>query len=204
MTMPEPELPFSWDTEFSLVTDRFVLYDGAKLFAWTYGIVAVLFTAIFLLQGEPRAVLPLLGMFALAVAGLALLAIAIMAVIFRNRFQARITISAHGVVVESRSRVGRILNRVAAIGGALGRSPTTAGAGLLAMSSESVGIEWTDVRRVRQHADQLVLSLMNSWRVVLRIYCTPENYDQVRDLVTRQAGAGTAARAGRAAAGGAS
>lgn len=187
-------LPYSWDTEFSLLTDRFVLYDGVKLVAWTYGLITVLFTVILLVQGEPESIPPLLGMFALVLAGLSLLGVLIMLVVFRNRFRARHTITADGVIVESTSRTARFFNRFAVVAGAVGRSPGTAGAGLLAMSREQVGLEWVDLHRIKTHEDQLVLSLMNSWRVVMRLYCTPENYQTVLALVTDGAARGARQR----------
>jgi len=177
-------LPCTWDSGFSLLTNRFVVYDGAKLVAWTFGIIAVLFTVISLAQGEPEILPQLLGMFALAVAGLALLGVLIVLIVFRNRFQTRHTITADGVRVQSLSRAARLFNRFAVVAGTVGLSAGTAGAGVLAMSGEDVGITWIDLYRVNRHDDQRVLSLMNSWRVVLRLYCTPENYATVMAMVT--------------------
>jgi hypothetical protein len=187
-------LPYTWDTGFALLTNRFVVYDGAKLVAWTFGIIAVLFTLISLVQGEPEILPPLLGMFALAVAGLALLGVLIVLIIFRNRFQTRNTITVDGVRVQSISRAARLFNRVAVVAGAVGGSASTAGAGVLAMSGEDVGITWIDLYRVNRHDDQRVLSLMNSWRVVLRLYCTKENYATVMALVTDGAARGARLR----------
>jgi hypothetical protein len=187
-------LPYTWDSGFSLLTNRFVVYDGAKLVAWTFGIIALLFTVISLAQGEPEILLPLLGMFALALAGLALLGALIVLIIFRNRFQTRNTITADGVRVQSISRAARLFNRFAVVAGTAGLSAGTAGAGALAMSGEDVGITWIDLYRVNRHDDQLVLSLMNSWRVVLRLYCTPENYATVMAMVTDGAARGARQR----------
>ena len=187
-------LPYTWETEFSLLTDRFVVYDGAKLIAWTYAIIAALFTAISLAQGEPEILPRLLGMFALAVAGLALLGVLIVLIIFRNRFQTRTTITVDGVRVQSISRAARRFNRFAVVVGAVGRSASTAGAGVLAMSGEDRGIKWIDLYRINRHDEQLVLCLMNSWRVVLRLYCTPENYATVLALATDGAARGARQR----------
>jgi hypothetical protein len=176
-------LPYSWDTEFGLLTDRFVLYDGVKLVAWTYLLVAVLFSAVFLVRGESEAIPALLSAFAFALAGLSLLGVLIMLVVFRNRVRAKVTISTHGILVESTSGAGKAANRLAIIAGALARSPATLGAGLLGRAGESVALEWSALRRVNAHDDHCVLSLMNRWRVVSRLYCTPENYATVSAIV---------------------
>jgi hypothetical protein len=170
------------------------MYDGMKLVGWTYGLIAVMFTTIFLIQGESEDIPPLLGVFAMVLAGLSLLGVLIMLVIFRNRFQVRTTISAEGVLVESISSTAHFFNRLAVVAGAVGRSPGTAGAGLLAMSGEQAGIEWPELHRINTHEDQRVLSLMNSWRVVMRLYCTPTNYATVLALVTQGAERGAGQR----------
>ena len=186
--------PYSWDTEFSLLTDRFVLWDFGKLLAWTYGIIVVMFSVILLVTGEPEDIPSILRIFAIVLGGFAILFVLIMLVVFRNRFQARATISDDGVMVASTSRIGKFFNRFAVVAGALGRSPGTAGAGLLATSGETVAIEWAELHRIKEHRDQTVLSLMNSWRVVVRLYCTPENYGTVLTLVRRGAAEGAATR----------
>ena len=187
-------LPYTWNAGCSLLTNRFVVYDGAKLVAWTFGIIALLFTVISLAQGEREILPPLLGMFALSVAGLALLGVLIAVTIFRNRFHTRNTITVDGVRVQSISQAARRFNRFAVVAGAVGRSASTAGAGVLAMSGEDVRITWIDLYRINRHDEQLVLSLMNSWRVVLRLYCTPENYATVLALVTDGAARGARQR----------
>jgi hypothetical protein len=63
--------------------------------------------------------------------------------------------------------------------GALAGKPGVAGAGLLGMSQETVSITWPEVCRLKVHLEARVISLMNSWRVVFRLYCTPENFSEV-------------------------
>jgi hypothetical protein len=103
-------------------------------------------------------------------------------------------------MVVSLSRRGRWGNRLAVILGALAGKPGVAGAGLLGMAQETVGVNWDDVRRVNIHAPARVISLMDSWHVVFRLYCTPQNYDVVQNAVQKWAAAGLkkAAQAPRA------
>ena len=42
---------------------------------------------------------------------------------------------------------------------------------------------WADICRVKKYPDERVISVMNNWRVVVRLYCTPENYSYVAQLV---------------------
>jgi len=182
-----PALPFTWETEFALLTDRFVLYDGVKLVSWTYLIIAAIFSPILLVRGEAETIPVMLRAFVYTLAGLALVGALVMLVVFRNRCPARVTISEDGVRLESTSRAGKTGNRLAILIGALGRSATTAGAGLLGRAGETVTLEWGELRRVNAHDDHCVLSLMNGWRVVMRLYCTPENYGTVAALIAARA-----------------
>jgi hypothetical protein len=88
------------------------------------------------------------------------------------------------------SQRGRWGNRLAVILGALSASPGLAGAGLLAMARESVGMSWHEVRRIKVHPQARVISLMDSWHVVVRLYCTPKNYDVVLESVEKWAAKG--------------
>jgi hypothetical protein len=47
------------------------------------------------------------------------------------------------------------------------------------MSQETVAVTWPEVHRVKVHQARRVISLMNSWRVVFRLYCTPDNFAPV-------------------------
>ena len=74
--------------------------------------------------------------------------------------------------------------------GALAGKPGVAGAGLLGMAQETVGVVWDDVRRLNIHAPARVISLMDSWHVVMRLYCTPQNYEVVLNAVQKWAAGG--------------
>jgi hypothetical protein len=50
-------------------------------------------------------------------------------------------------------------------------------------------VNWRDIRRVKEHPQQHVISVMNQWRVLVRLYCTPENYGEVIGRLRRRPGA---------------
>jgi hypothetical protein len=105
-------------------------------------------------------------------AGLLVL-ILVMLVFFGNRFPMGFSLGPQGAMVVSLSRRGRWGNRLAVILGALAGKPGVAGAGLLGMAQETVGVAWDDVRRVNIHAPARVISLMDSWHVVMDLL--PQN-----------------------------
>ena len=182
-----------WEIDMPLLTSRFILYDFGKVFLWTALIMIVLLSVAFALAGEFSAeeFLMISAMTGLAVFILALLVIFVMAVFFNDRYRASFAINSEGVGYESRSNRGKWANRAAIAAGALSGRPGVAGAGLLAASRESMAIGWNEIQRVNEHAADRVFSLRNSWRVVLRLHCTPENYATVRALLAARLPNGT-------------
>jgi hypothetical protein len=132
-------------------------------------------------------VLPMLGLVSLIILVLFIL---VMLVFFGNRFPLGFVLSPDGARVVSLSRRGRWGNRLAVILGVMAGKPGVAGAGLLGMARETVGVTWDEVRRLNIHPQTRVISLMDSWHVVLRLYCTPQNYAVVLQSVQKWAARG--------------
>jgi hypothetical protein len=65
------------------------------------------------------------------------------------------------------------------VAGALGGSPGTAGAGLLAQAQSRKSAAWSGLVSARFHPRYHPVSLRNSWRTVLIVFCTPSNYAEV-------------------------
>jgi len=194
------ESPYlEWAVEMPLLTNRFFLYDALKLILWTGAVMYALLAAIALFAGTLRHMgTAFLGM-GLVLAGFLFLFLVIAAVFFRNRFPMQFRISPEGIEWHSLSRRARTANRMAMVAGVLTGSSTAAGAGLLAASEEFGGLEWSRIGRVKTYADERVITVMNSWRVVARLYCTPENYVRAAQLVDWYVRMGGGATMGRGA-----
>jgi Zn-dependent protease with chaperone function len=194
----EPPPVVEWTCSFPLATSRFLLWDTLKLLVWTGLILYLILAGIGLFaHGAGAAFLATAGMIAgLCMAGFGFLFLAIMLIFFGNRYTARFAVSRRGVAYATVSRRARLSSRAAIVAGVLAGSAQTAGAGLLAASRESGRYSWADLRSVKEYPAHCVLSLCNSWRCVLRLYCSPENYAMVRDLVRAYLPAGTVWREG--------
>lgn len=57
------------------------------------------------------------------------------------------------------------------------------------MAGESGKMAWSEVRRCKEYPSLRVIALKNSWRVVTRLYCTPDNYSAVAEIVRSHAAA---------------
>jgi hypothetical protein len=198
---PAPSLPpdsLQWEAEVPLLTNRFILYDFVKLLVISILVMEVLLVVMTIaldrrLKLETLAAYVKLG--GVAMLGLGVIMILVMLLFFWNRFPMRFTLEPRGAMVESLSRRGKVGNRLAFILGMLARRPGVAGAGLLGMSQETVSVTWPEVHRVKVHEARRVISLMNSWRVVFRLYCTPENFAPVLAAVAGWADKGRKSRA---------
>lgn len=172
-----------WETEIPLATDRFMLYDTGKVLVFSALAVAAVGSVVALLLGGAKAPLEewlmSLRIVGLVFSGIGVGLLLVMLILFGNRFRVRITLEPRGVRWEARSRRGKWANRTAVVAGLLTAKPGLMGAGLLAETRSTAGMRWKDIHRVRFHPQLCVISLMNSWRVVLRLHCPPTLYLQV-------------------------
>lgn len=179
---------YAWQASFPLLTNRFFLWDMGKLFFFTGLIIALLLTLMLLAVGNPSAIPPLMLLMALLMAGFILLTLLVCVLWFGNRFHALFAVNSEGAMVEVARDRDKAANRLAVVLGILRGNMAATGAGLLAVSEEAKRIEWSEVRHVLYYPDARVISIKNSWRVVVRLYCTSENYEQVAEAVRNYSG----------------
>lgn len=173
----------TWDISFPLLTSRFFIYDMFKITIITFLIVSGILAGIFAFQanrGQLAGVLGIIGIIALGFLGMYML---VSLLWFGNRSETRFTVSKKGIFAEMIRNRDKVVNRALVILGLLTGNPRIAGTGLIAMSRESVGIQWDKVHKVKEYPMPRVITIMDSWHVVLRLYCTPENYGQVIEAV---------------------
>jgi len=176
---PQQDQGMAWQIEMPLLTSRFFLYDFAKVILISGGIFYLILLPIFLHSPGEKHIGQMTAVIALIMGGIAFLFVLISLVFFGNHWPMAFAVSTEGVGWRSLSRRGSQANRVAIVVGVLSGKPGMAGAGLLAASNERGWLPWQQVRRVKAYPAQRAISIMNSWRVVVRLYCTPENYGAV-------------------------
>jgi len=179
------EEPLQWEIAAPLLTNRFFLYDMVKAMAWAGVIMTVLMAVLFTLQGEPELVLEMFPVLGIALAVILLLLVFVSAVVFGNRWHVRFEIDNRGISWEQlRRKHWGLLALMASLSG----HPTACGAGILATTGNAGRVSWRDIRRVKEHPGQHVISLMNQWRVLVRLYCTAENYAEVMGRLQQRTG----------------
>ena len=178
----------SWQIEMPLLTSRFFLYDLAKVIFLSGGIFYLILLAILLFSAGMEHIGQMTAVMALVVGGIGWLFVLIALVFFGNRWPMAFLVSAAGVGWQSLSRRGKRANRLAILVGALSGKPGMAGAGLLAASNEQGFLQWQNVGRLKAYPELRILNVLNSWRTVVRLYCTPENFSAVLASVEQYSG----------------
>lgn len=187
--------PLTWRCDVPLLTHPAMLRNLVLLFVIAGFILVALLGGIVALTDGLRHAWPMVGMALATTGGLFVLSVLIILVVFRNRMAMEFVIDDRGVLARIVDRRAKVANRLAVVAGALGRSPATAGAGLLGMSGEETGTAWSGVASASYDRGRLTITLRNDWRPVVHLICTPETYDEaVRRVAAGLAGAARPAR----------
>lgn len=179
----KPDGELTWDIGIPLITNPRMIFAMAKVAAFSTLSIVLLMCVFVVSQGEWDMILPLVGLFVVLGACMFGLLLFVMLVVFGNRLRTRYRLDALGLHQDTIDQVSRIGNRLAVIAGLLGRSPGTTGAGLIGMSQEHVSIAWRGRFTLEARPQHLLLIFGNSWRSLMDVYCTAENFDQVHALV---------------------
>jgi hypothetical protein len=182
----------TWTYRMPILNNRFIMWDMVRVVLLS----AVLSYAVLIIMGllfEGELVLMPLAFMAL-ITGIVFVAFLIAGVLLGNHLNLWFGVGPAGIAWASGKRE-KTVNRIATVAGILGGSASTTGAGLLATANESGTLPWSDVYRAIEYSDRRVITIRNSWRSVVRLYCTPENWDGVRAVVEEGAARGAAERA---------
>jgi len=174
----ERPTPLVWQYPVSLLSDRFMLRDMARVAFISIAAVEILGAAMGLLADGEAIWVPIqtIGL----VAGILVVLYVVTAlVVYRGRFPARFRLDGKGATFAIGDVRQSRLNAATMVAGALAGRPSTAGAGLLARSREQERIRWSDVQRVVVYPRHRVIDLRNSWRTVMRLWCPPEQYEEI-------------------------
>ncbi|MEI6296899.1 MAG: hypothetical protein WCO84_04620 [bacterium] len=171
------ENKITWEKEFSLITNRFILKDLFKVVFITVAIFQIVIIVATFLVGEDVSdvIMPLYLDLAIIV-GFGLLLLFSM-LLLGNRYNAEFTVDNKGIEYKSGLREKRINRLVLLL--MLLTKPRSSGAGFLAVSGESGSFSWDEIRKIIPYNDAKVIEVRNSWRTVVRLYCINENFDKV-------------------------
>ena len=176
-----------WEAVIPLITNLFIWADLAKALSITFVLFGGLIVIILANDSNPNWG-GAAGLLAICAAVVLALFVFAELVVFRNRFAARFSLDHKGVSYES-GRTARAARKIGLIVGVLAGSPLLTGGSLLASSMASLRIRWKDVKKVTPFPKRKVITLSNSWRPVLRLYCPDhETYEAALRLIAEGSG----------------
>jgi protein-S-isoprenylcysteine O-methyltransferase Ste14 len=178
---------FSWEKNVPLVTSRFFIYDVIKLSVLTWiAMNLLLFLMFAFLEGIDSYDVNVLMVSGIVIGGFALAILLIAIVFFGNRIPYRFEVDDKKASMTMVSKKAGTANRLAFWLGLLTGRPSVAGSGAIAASREYVDIKWKETYKARYYPAAKIITLMNSWRGVVRLYCTAENFDEIKTYIEKQ------------------
>ncbi len=175
-----------WEVRISLSTNPFILKQLGMMLLFPSLFMAMLLSFLLLVTGEPEGIPEILLASIAVVLGMGLLLLFIILLVFRNRFHVRFSIDAEGVLWEILDKLSKISSRLAVAAGLLDTSPLISATGIQALSREKEFISWKDVESAEYNQGRHMILLRNSWRPVMMLICSKENYGDVLDLVKQR------------------
>jgi len=161
-----------WAYNIPLLTNRFMLWDFARLFLATFVIASgILMVAT---GFEYESILPLSLVGEAVFIGLFILT----SILLGNHVGSVFILDKDGVGSKVSRRMSK-LNKATIVLGVLAGNPSVAGAGFLASSQGEAFHPWSRIEKATVDSKRRVISFHNSWRTVQRIYCYSDNFEQV-------------------------
>lgn len=174
-----------WEVDVPVATHPLMLLNFGKVIIIASVLLGALIAFQLAMAGDHSAILPLIEMLAACSTGLFLLVIVVALVFYRNRMPMRFRVDAAGASASVIDRRARIVSKVAIATGLLTGKPGVAGAGMISANTSKQEILWEAIARARFHPRWRTISLANSWRTVLVLFCRDDNYDAVTSTVRR-------------------
>ncbi len=169
-----------WTYEVPLLNNSYMIMD--VLFVILFG-AGGLAGVLILIMGLEE-VLVILRIVTLASGILIVLAFLAMGVIMLNNVEMTFVLNEKGIHTSLGKKENRI-NQLALVMGLLTLKPGLMGPSMLAMSREQSSIDWSDIQKSVMDDKKRVLSLSSGVRLLVRLYCTPETYNDAVGYVER-------------------
>ena len=102
--------------------------------------------------------------------------------IYRHGYEAKFAVTSDGVAMETgpgTRKTNRVINGLLFWMSLLSGKPGGMGTAILADASQSGFFEWEDIHRIVPDSQRRIITLKNNWRSLVKLYCTPENYEPV-------------------------
>lgn len=109
--------------------------------------------------------------------------------VYRGRYEVEYVLDDKGVFChtqEKQAKQNRSINFLTAVLGLISGKPAIAGAGMLAQSRQHQFLKWSSITKIKYKSQQYVILLRSGWLEQTALFCTQDNYAQVKQFVRRK------------------
>ena len=167
-----------WRIDVPMLTNSYMIMDILFVIIGSAGMLGAL---LFLVMGGED-ILAILEILVLATGGLIVLAFFVIGVVFLNKMELVFKVDEEGIRCDLGEYTGN-LNRLAWMVTSISQKVNPTGGALIAKGRESTFVAWTDIEKAVFDGRKRVISVSSARRLLLRLYCTHENYDKVAKAV---------------------
>lgn len=173
--MPEG---LEWRVDVSFLTNSYMVMD---LLFVIIGLALGLGGILFLVTGG-ESIFDIFEVLVLATGALVVLTFLVVGVVFLNSVELVFKMDAEGVRY-SLSECASDLNRLAWMLGSISHRVNSEESSFFAVNRESAFVPWTDIKKAVFDGKKRVIMVSSTRRLLLRVYCTPENFDKVAEAI---------------------
>ncbi len=185
-TVKIKQLPFNqefkWEIKIKLLFNPIIWKDFAKVWGISIGLLTYLVLIVLIKSENDKEIPMFLEVMGAMFAGFMVLTFLIMLVMFAKGLPTLFSVDSEGIYYKMMSDRASIANKVVVIGGALAGSASTVGAGMLAQSGQEGFFPWASIAKLKRKNNGGAISVYNSWRQVLVMYCKKEDCDTILKL----------------------
>ncbi len=108
-------------------------------------------------------------------------------VLYGGHYAAGYIIDEHGILNYTQRKQAKknfLVNGLLVLIGLFSGRPSSAGAGLLAHSRQSVFVKWGGIRKVKIYPESRTIVVKGGFADKVALFCTADNFQQVRDIIT--------------------
>lgn len=107
-------------------------------------------------------------------------------IVWGGKYDAEFVIDGKGIRCRTAARQAkqnRVINGLAVVLGLLTGKPAAAGAGILAQSRQDVLVKWGSIKKIKELPGSNTIMVYGGFAQNIAVFCTPENYEQVRQQI---------------------
>lgn len=125
------------------------------------------------------------------IAALFVLTFLLIMIVYGGKYAPGFIVDETGIInytQEKQAKQNRVLNGLLIALGTMAGRPTAIGTGMIAQSRQVVRLNWKNIRKVKYDSKRHTILVQGGYMEKIAVFCTPENYRQVSELVHQKTG----------------